>query len=281
MPAGKSWAVVPDPQWKVGQPHVHWSFQTGSHSRFTHSDAVTSRYALELEFGEEKEGRISGRIYVCLPDNKRSFVAGKFSAEIKGFRLIDGKPDLTSDSFKTLQVVAESWLASKHGAPVEITETDHSFMRHAGTRRPTGRKDVTYKTSAKADPETTRLQFAKVNGIWQVAAVLRLDQIADAHPLYAPDPKRTHDVIRYVAARWLEADLQKEHPGKPVRDVTVMTSGYSDAFAGCTLRYTLGDDKKGTHRKLVLAVRDGEWVVDREIETDARLDFKTGVIRSN
>ena len=40
-------------------------------------------YALKLAFGEAANGRIPGKIYICLPDDAKSFVAGAFEAEIK------------------------------------------------------------------------------------------------------------------------------------------------------------------------------------------------------
>ena len=36
-------------------------------------------YALRMEFGKLQQGVISGKIFVCLPDDDHSFVAGKFS----------------------------------------------------------------------------------------------------------------------------------------------------------------------------------------------------------
>lgn len=40
-------------------------------------------YALKLIFGEATRGRLPGRIYLCLPDEEKSFVAGTFEAEIR------------------------------------------------------------------------------------------------------------------------------------------------------------------------------------------------------
>ncbi len=44
---------------------------------------VSQGYALKVAFGETVDGRIPGQIYICLPDDARSFVAGSFDAEIK------------------------------------------------------------------------------------------------------------------------------------------------------------------------------------------------------
>jgi hypothetical protein len=44
---------------------------------------IGSGYALKIAFGEAANARISGRIFICLPDEAKSFVAGKFDADIK------------------------------------------------------------------------------------------------------------------------------------------------------------------------------------------------------
>ena len=43
----------------------------------------TSGYALKMVFGEAIDARIPGRIFLSLPDEARSFVAGSFEAEIR------------------------------------------------------------------------------------------------------------------------------------------------------------------------------------------------------
>jgi hypothetical protein len=47
------------------------------------SQSFTNGYALKLEFGHFATNRVSGKIYVCLPDVSKSFVAGSFDAEIR------------------------------------------------------------------------------------------------------------------------------------------------------------------------------------------------------
>lgn len=39
-------------------------------------------YALRIEFGPLTDGRLPGKIYLCVPDEQKSYVAGSFSAEI-------------------------------------------------------------------------------------------------------------------------------------------------------------------------------------------------------
>ena len=43
----------------------------------------TGDYVIRIKFGQIKNGRIPGEIYLCLPDLKQSFVAGTFNAILK------------------------------------------------------------------------------------------------------------------------------------------------------------------------------------------------------
>lgn len=47
------------------------------------TETIRSGYALKLAFGEPTHGRLPGKIYVGLPDEARSFIAGTFEAEIR------------------------------------------------------------------------------------------------------------------------------------------------------------------------------------------------------
>jgi DNA-directed RNA polymerase subunit RPC12/RpoP len=45
--------------------------------------SIHGGYALKIGFGNAANGRMPGWIYLCLPDEKKSFVAGVFNAEIR------------------------------------------------------------------------------------------------------------------------------------------------------------------------------------------------------
>ncbi|MGH7981282.1 MAG: hypothetical protein ACREE6_18040, partial [Limisphaerales bacterium] len=57
---------------------LHW--KDGNHWRH---ETFTSGYALLLNFDKPDYNRISGNIYLCVPDEEKSYVAGTFSAQIK------------------------------------------------------------------------------------------------------------------------------------------------------------------------------------------------------
>ncbi len=76
--SGKTLEVFPT------QPHsprvvLRWKNEL----RKSASETIRSGYALRLVFEQAAEGRMPGKIYLCLPDAAKSFVAGTFTAEIK------------------------------------------------------------------------------------------------------------------------------------------------------------------------------------------------------
>jgi hypothetical protein len=48
--------------------------------------SFADNYALRLEFGTLAGGSLPGKIYLCLPDKEKSFLAGTFEAQLKGAR---------------------------------------------------------------------------------------------------------------------------------------------------------------------------------------------------
>lgn len=55
------------------RPQVHAGSKSAGRKSWTNG------YALRLEFGKAKDGMIPGKIYLCLPDENKSVVAGTFS----------------------------------------------------------------------------------------------------------------------------------------------------------------------------------------------------------
>ncbi|MCP4683259.1 MAG: DUF898 family protein [Desulfobacterales bacterium] len=62
-----------------GSPHVHMKWKP-ENSAVPESEMFVQDYVMRLDFGTIKNGRLPGKIYLCLPDDMRSFVAGGFSA---------------------------------------------------------------------------------------------------------------------------------------------------------------------------------------------------------
>lgn len=45
--------------------------------------SFTDGYAMKLQVSPVENGKFSGKIYLCTPDDLKSFVAGTFTADIK------------------------------------------------------------------------------------------------------------------------------------------------------------------------------------------------------
>ena len=77
--AGKTFTVKPDQENPGFGIELTFSKEPGSFSFST-----TNRgFAMRLEFGTAKNGKIPGKIHLRLPDEAGSFVVGSFEAEIK------------------------------------------------------------------------------------------------------------------------------------------------------------------------------------------------------
>jgi DNA-directed RNA polymerase subunit RPC12/RpoP len=61
-------------------PRVTVRWREGANGK---SHSFSGGYALKVEFGEVAGNRLPGKIYLCLPDEAQSCVAGTFNAEIK------------------------------------------------------------------------------------------------------------------------------------------------------------------------------------------------------
>jgi hypothetical protein len=62
-----------------GTPPVYLRWQDGQGQAVQQAETA---YALRLEFGQPESNYISGKIYLCTPDEMKSYVVGRFNAEI-------------------------------------------------------------------------------------------------------------------------------------------------------------------------------------------------------
>jgi hypothetical protein len=65
---GKVFTITPDMR-NNKTPHVH------IHAR-TKAWALPANYAMRLEFGATTDGKTNGKIYLCLPDDDKTYIAG-------------------------------------------------------------------------------------------------------------------------------------------------------------------------------------------------------------
>jgi len=73
-------AVVVTPANPVPAPRVVLRWKDDHQEPVT--EHIHAGYAMKVIFGTVSAGRIRGRIFIALPDDQKSFVAGNFDAEI-------------------------------------------------------------------------------------------------------------------------------------------------------------------------------------------------------
>ena len=77
--SGKIIAIPPERPPPLPQVIVRWKDE----QQQAVTQTIGSGYALKLAFGQPADGRMPGKIYLCLPDDPKSFVAGTFDAKIR------------------------------------------------------------------------------------------------------------------------------------------------------------------------------------------------------
>ncbi|MBW1680952.1 MAG: tetratricopeptide repeat protein [Deltaproteobacteria bacterium] len=66
-----------------GRPHIHMKWKPEGKD-IPETEILMKDYAMSIRFGKRHDDEIPGKIYICLPDEMKSFVAGEFSAHVKG-----------------------------------------------------------------------------------------------------------------------------------------------------------------------------------------------------
>jgi hypothetical protein len=77
--SGKTIEITPNRPPPLPRVSVRWQDDRQRPGK----DDIWAGYALKLAFRQAANGRVAGKIYLCLPDPSKSFVAGKFDAEIR------------------------------------------------------------------------------------------------------------------------------------------------------------------------------------------------------
>lgn len=65
------------PKSGFSSPHIHFRYPTGEGGK---TEIFMQGYAMRLEFGQRSGNKLPGKIYLCLPDSKKSLIAGTFEA---------------------------------------------------------------------------------------------------------------------------------------------------------------------------------------------------------
>ena len=65
-----------------GAPHIHMKWRDGG-KKAPETKIFMKEYAMRLQFKEKENGALPGEIFLALPDESKSFVAGTFLAQVK------------------------------------------------------------------------------------------------------------------------------------------------------------------------------------------------------
>ncbi len=280
----KKWHVPVGEVFKVdaksaadNQPHVHIAWSENGQKMH---DAVVNGYRMRLEFGQEKDRNLPGKIYLALPNKAKTNIAGTFEARIKGFRIVKGKPDLTVDSPDTLRFLAlRDVLKDDPGKRINnVYIRDTRYVNQGAPGVPiTGYLEIEYRVG-EAAPVIERYQFIKESNEWRILRTLKVSEIDEAHPYKAPGTNEPPPrLFTYLAARRIEAELKKKYPNKGVRDAE-FAARYSDRhkLGVCEVSYRLGRDAKPLRTAYLFRLKRKNWVLDRKLRSNERVNFDTG-----
>jgi hypothetical protein len=171
-PAGKNFKVME--AGGAGTPQVALAWKEDGQS-VPSEQKFADKYSMMLEFGQEKGKKLPGKIQLNLPDETKSHVAGTFEADIRGFRIVDGKPDLSADSVDTLQYLAlRELLKDDPNKSLEVISFRDGRYAQAGSpgKNMTGSIEVEYRVG-QGSPAVQQFQFEKDAGAWKVVRAVR------------------------------------------------------------------------------------------------------------
>lgn len=249
-------------------PHIHYSAKSDAREA---SGAIMENYRMELEFGKEgPRGILPGRIDLEVPE-KNVKLAGKFTANIKGFRLIDGKPDLTSDSFETLKAVSQAHLEKENaGKAIQVVNARDGMFTHASKNDPEkkqwGRYSISYTVDVAQTNWIKHLYIKNPEG-WAVTGSLLPHQVFEAYPATAPTPAGwLNDYLRYVAAKKLDEELAAAHAGEDVSGVDLQVKVDASKQSGtCDVTYKLNSAEEPTKKSYILRLDGTNWVAEAQV----------------
>lgn len=78
--AGKSYLIKADDPQGQGRPAIHFHIHSTKPPGISVNPAG---YAMRLEFGMDKDGTVPGKLYLCLPDDRKSWLAGSFALNLR------------------------------------------------------------------------------------------------------------------------------------------------------------------------------------------------------
>lgn len=266
-------------------PHIHISWKELGKELPQHA-SFTRGYNMFLEFGQESNKKLPGKIYISLPDKHRSFVAGTFEADIKGFRLINGKPDLTSDSVYTLEHVAQKYIEEKNPKhAVKVLEFRDGTYTEPNPSKKFQRGYVEMKFQVGVEqPSVIRVQFIKDLFGWRVFRTLSKNQTYHAHPIDPDLIKEPLDgLFAYLAAKKIEEEVHKQFPERGIY-INIFSFDTYCAWSppvkmgDCKMKFTLEGDEKPVEKAYLFQLTEKGWTLSRELEKNETVNYERGTI---
>ena len=125
-------------------------------------------YDLEIKFKRQQGENLPGKLTLTLEDDEQTRISGIFKAKLEGFKIVNGRPDLSSDSNETLMYVALAHVL-KDDPKKPIRNISYSNTQYKSSRREkTGSLIITYQIGKKSKVKQ-QFDFKKENNEWVVS----------------------------------------------------------------------------------------------------------------
>ncbi|MCC6737974.1 MAG: hypothetical protein IT452_02925 [Planctomycetia bacterium] len=282
IPENRTWEF--EPERKFDRPHIHLGYKKPGENMPSH-DMFMSGYSMKLELGKESGKKIPGRIWLCVEaeakegepagGERKSWVAGTFTATVKGFILRNGQADRTEDALELLPWLMEERLKKENpGQAVAVTNSAGGMMT-TGEKTGSGSVDVEW-TLAGAKKGWLKARFEKKNGEWAVSKVWPGNQIPEAHPDKVPDLKaKGPEGLRYLAA----VELEKMFAGKIVHMQGALYPNAKDGVAAaCQVGGQVEGEDDWFQKTLLFKWTENGWAFDRVLAEGERFNAATGAV---
>ena len=250
------------------------------------SEFISSPYRMQLEFGTPTEVGIPFGIDLSIPGSPQTQAKGQFFAAFTEVRVVDGKVDLTLDTFDTLRFAARTWLKQNRAEQLPSLGDDFgvsiaSFGEPAYLTTGFVGFEMT-DTSGSVAP--VKLQLLKDEKGWRVINALKESEINPAHPVDAGEVLNERSASAKTAAELaasleLEQELNASGMMAAVRYVNMSCRLGSDSSrASCRATYSVKEADAAVCKtsNWLLGAEDNAWTVLQTINDTQRVNYKTG-----